>query len=90
MGTTTIGALPVLLFLVALGYDVPYSLAPITPSDVVVRVHIVEDGHFDRSSSTRWEGDYGSDDPRCFDKWGLNWGVARAYRDWVGEAVIAV
>ena len=49
VGTSTIGALPVLLFLVALRYDVPYSLAPIGPGNAVVRVRVVEDGHFDWS-----------------------------------------
>ena len=73
-----------------LGYDVPYPLAPIAPDNAVVRVHVVEDGHLDRSPSTRWEGDYSSNHPRCFNKGGLNRGVVRGYRDWVDKAVIAV
>ena len=44
MGTSTIGALVVPLLLVALGYYVPYPLAPIAPSDPMVQVCIMEDG----------------------------------------------
>ena len=72
VSTTTIGALLVLLLLAALGYDVPYFLAPIAPGNAAVRVRFVEDGHFDWSPSTRREGDYGSNHPRCFDKGGPN------------------
>ena len=90
MGTSTIGALSVLLLLVALGYNVPCLLAPIAPGNMAVRVRVVEDGHLDWSPSTRWEWDYSSNDPRCFNKGGSDWGVARAYRDWVDKVVMAV
>ena len=78
VGTSTIGALPVLLLPVALGYNMPYPFAPIASGNAVVWVHVVEDGHFNRSPSTRWEWDYGPNDPWGFDKRGLDWGVARA------------
>ena len=90
MGTTTSGALAVPLFLGALGYDMPYHFAPIAPGDTAMRVRIVEDGHFDRSTSTGWKWDYGPDDPRRFNKGGTNWAMAWAYGDWVDESVMAV
>ena len=42
VGTSTIGSFSVLLLLVALGYDMPYSFAPITPGNAVVRVRVME------------------------------------------------
>ena len=90
MGSTTIGALSALLLLVALGYNMPHLLAPITPGNAAVRVRIMEDGHFDRSPSTRWKWGHGPNNSGRFHKGRLNWGVTRAYRDWVDEAIVAV
>ena len=52
----------------------PNLLASVAPGDMVVRVRVVENGHFNGSPSTGWEWDYGPDKPRCFDKWGLGRG----------------
>ena len=90
MGTTTDGALPVPLLLGALGHDVSYLPAPIAPSNVVVWVRVMKDGHLHRSPSARWEWDNSPNDPRCFYKGGSNWAVAWAYRDQVSESVLAV
>ena len=49
VGASTNGALPVPPLHRALGYDVPYFLAPIASGDTAVWVRVVEDGHFDRS-----------------------------------------
>ena len=90
MGTSTNGALPVPLLHVALGYNMPYLLAPIASGDAVVQVRFMENGHFNGSPSMRWEWDYSPDNPRCFNKGGSDGGVARAYREWVDKAVLVV
>ena len=90
VGTTTNGAFSIPLLYVALGYNVANPLASVAPDDTVVRVRVMENGHFDGSPSTGWEWDSGPDNPRCFDKGGSDWGMARAYRDWVDKAVLAV
>ena len=90
MGSTTDGALPIPLLLGALGYDMSYLPAPIASSNAAVWVHVVKDGHFNRSPSTRWEWDDSPNNPWCFYKGGLNWAVVWAYRDWVNESVLVV
>ena len=74
VGTSTNGALPVPLLHVALGYNMPYFLAPIASGNTVVRVHIVEDEHFNGSPGARWEQDYGPNNPRGFNKGGIRLG----------------
>ena len=90
VGSSTNGTLPVPLLYVALGYDMPYLLAPIAPHNMVVWVRVMEDRHLDRSPSARWELDYSPDDPWCFNMGGTDRRVARAYGNWVDEPVLAV
>ena len=74
VGTSTNGAFLIPLLHVALRYNVPNLLASVAPGDMAVWVRVVENGHFNGSPSTGWEWDYGPDNPRCFDKWGLGRG----------------
>ena len=68
----------------------PNLLASIAPGNATVWVCVVENGHFNGSPSTGWEWDYSPNNPRCFNKGGLDGGVTRAYGDWVDKAVLAV
>ena len=77
MGTSTNGAFSIPLLHVALRYNVPNLLASVAPSDTVVRIRVVENGHFNGSPSTGQEWNYGPDNPRCFDKGGLDRGVTK-------------
>ena len=90
VGASTNGTLPVLLPHVALRYDMPYPLAPIASGNTVVWVHVMEDRHLDQSPSTRWERDHSPNNPGCFNKGGMDQGMARVYRNWVDKAVLAV
>ena len=83
VGTVTNGALLVPPLLGALGHNMSYCLAPIAFGNMAVWVCIMEDGHFNRSSSARWELDSSPNNPRCFNKGRLDQTVARSYRDWV-------
>ena len=90
VGTSTNGALSLPLLYVALGYNVPNLLASIAPSNTVVWIRVVENGHLDMSPSTGWERDYSPNNPRCFNKGGQDGGVMRACRDWVDKVILAV
>ena len=90
MGTTTSGTLPVPPLLGALGYHMPYCLAPIASGDAVMRICVMEDGHFHSPPSARWEWDNSPNDSGCLHKGRPDWGVARAYWNWVDKVVLAV
>ena len=91
VGTTANGTLPVPPILGALGHDMSCHLAPVAPGDMVVAwVCIMEDGHLHSSPSIRWEWDYSPNNPRCLSEGGLDWSVARAYRDWVDKVVLVI
>ena len=79
VGTSTIGAFPIPLLHVALRYNVPNLLASVAPGDTAVQVRVVENGHFGGSPSTGRERDYSPNNPRCFNKGGLDGGVTRVY-----------
>ena len=91
VGAAAVGASRVSFLPPALGYNMSHFLAPKTPDNpTAVWAVIMENGHLHSSLSARWEWDYGPNNSGCFDKGGVDRGVAGPYGDWVGKAEMAI